>query len=62
MVEELMCVWCAFILLGGVESRIVEDYTKHVALFMVFLHFFSNKGQGGTPSGSIWTSKLLITT
>ncbi len=28
------------ILLGGVESRIVDDYTRHVALFMVFLHFF----------------------
>jgi len=31
MVEELLCVWCAFILLGGVESRVVWDYTKYVA-------------------------------
>jgi hypothetical protein len=40
MVEEFLCVLCAFIILGGVESNVLLDYTKVLLPFsMVFMCF-----------------------
>jgi len=41
MVEELLCVWCAFILIWGVGSIVVWGYKKYVIpchdIFVFFL-------------------------
>jgi hypothetical protein len=40
MVEELLCVWCAFILLRGMGSRVVWDYKVCYSLSWYFYFFF----------------------
>jgi hypothetical protein len=44
MVKELIVVLCACVLLGGVESSLIYEYTKVLLpLAIVFLHFFLNR-------------------